>query len=86
MSFVDRWNERERKLEEGDTPEEEKEEKERIDVVTESNKEEEEDNKDKLPFSGMFCVWCDNFAIYMFKGNSLCNYHKNEEFKKLLDK
>lgn len=71
----DRWDKKEAKMDEADMASVDGEpEKEKINVVTESEEEE-----DKAPvFSGLFCVFCGDFAIHIYEGNSICHdcFHK----------
>lgn len=73
MNIRDRWDEREKRLENDEPTADTYSDKKKVDVVT----EEEED--DEPLFSGLFCVFCKDIAIHIFDGMSLCHECFNKE-------
>ena len=63
------WDKKEKKMDEADMAlaNDDEPEKEKVNVVT----EEEQKTQDNT-FSGLYCVYCHDFAIHIYEGNSIC--------------
>ena len=70
-----KFDERERRMDESEEPE-----KEKINVVT----EEEEEHKDEHIWSGLLCVYCKNYSIFIYEGNSICGECYDKEVSQLI--
>lgn len=76
MSHSDKWDKYERKLDASDMKDDEPE-KEKVEVVT----EEKEDN---MPFSGLYCVYCHDYAVHIYDGMSVCHQCYSKEVSELI--
>lgn len=79
MSHSDKWDKYERKLDASDikAAEEDDEEKEEVKVVS----EEKEDN---MTFSGLYCVYCHDYAVHIYDGMSVCHQCYSKEVSELI--
>lgn len=79
-NWVNRFDDRERKLE-NDEPTEStySDSKEKINVVTE-----EEEEEDAPIWSGLYCIFCHDLAVFIYKGDSICHECYNKEVSNLI--
>lgn len=75
--WTKKWDDHEKRMDESDI----NEPKVEIQVNTEKNQQDEEE----LPtFSGIFCIYCQGHAIYIYEGMSICNECFNKETADLI--
>jgi hypothetical protein len=75
----DRWDKKERKMDEADMAiaGDGEPEKEKVNVVT-------EEKEDEPIFSGLFCCFCHDYAVHIYDGMSLCHHCFNKEMAELI--
>lgn len=74
------WDNKERKMDEADIKAGEDPEPEaKVEVNVHTEKPENE-----LPLSGLFCIHCHGYAIYIYEGMSICHDCYNEEVSDLI--
>lgn len=78
--FSNRWDRKESKMDEADM---QADEPPKLEVQVHTN--DGQVNND-VPLSGLFCVWCHDYAIHIYEGNSLCHECFNKEIAETLKK
>lgn len=81
MNFSDRWADRERRLENDEPTNDTYSDKQKVNIVTGDKDDEEEQ-----PFSGLYCIFCHDFAYFIYEGNSICHTCLHKEVGDLIRK